>query len=981
MSKARKELAGGRKRPSERGPVFRGWISTDEDEIRRREWRGRTEIDDVQSIDGRRGPFCDYRVTSSSGSGYVVEVRSLEERINSCGCRDFATNRLGTCKHVEGAVQRIGARGQRRPNDRIEVFLDERDREPRMAIPAGTARRHSALAGEVERLYGNLRRGSSRTLRALRDVARSNEDRLRVSRRLEHWLEARQAAARKERARARFEADLASGRRSLDGLLRRPLLPYQAEGVLHLAFGERALLADDMGLGKTVQAIAACVLLRELRGIERVLVVSPASLKAEWEEQIAKFLHAGGRPPGASSEDPGSGGSGSEDSSPEDSSPEGSGYPVIAVFGGPAARRAAYARRAFFTLCNYEQVLGDGPALIATLQPDVVILDEAQRIKNWQTKTANAVKKLHSRYAFVLTGTPLENRIDEIYSIVQFLDPELLGPLFRFNREFYHLDEKGRPVGYRNLETLADRVSSVMLRRRKDDVEGQLPGRVDKTFFVPMTDAQTSFYDDYERLAGRLAAMARRRPLRKEEFEKLQRYLACMRMVCDTPYILDDKPYECPKMDELERLLPDLLDDPGCKIIVFSEWVRMLALVRDYALGAGLEFAWHTGSVPQQRRRAEIRRFREDPDCRLFLSSESGGVGLNLQAANVVVNMDQPWNPARLEQRIARAWRKHQTRPVTVIHLVSQDTIEHRMLGLLESKRALADGVLDRRGDLGRIRMPGGRAAFLERLNEVLDAKPKAVEGEATTAPSPVEKLRDDLAAEHGAALQRILVREGEGEGGDAALVVVSLPPDRLAETQRRLDETPGLKVTVIDQATHETMLRLARAGLISLPAGGSGGAAGEMREVYPPPGEEGARSDGRVLRATALVEQAKHKLKAAALLEGGGFPEEARAPAVEAALLATGAMAALRGEPEPGDADSAAAFLLREGLEEGRGDLPRGAVRVLSGDGGKEGAAGPVGSLLDWVSGALGVASDRGAPDGGASDGGISDGGARPVR
>ena len=966
MSKSRKKSTGKHEHRPERGPVFRGWISTDEDEIKRREWRGRTEIDEVCALDGQRGPFCDYRVTSSSGSGYVVEVRSLKERINSCGCRDFAANRLGTCKHVEGAVRRIGARGQRGSSDRIEVFLDEHAREPRMAVPAGTAREHPALAAEVGRLYGSLRRGSSGALRALRDTARSSEDRLRVSRRLEHWLETRQEAVRRERARARFEADLASGRRSLDGLLRCPLLPYQTEGVLHLTFGERALLADDMGLGKTAQAIAACALLRELHGIERVLVVSPASLKAEWEEQIAKFLHAQGRSPGVSSE-----GSGSEGSGSESAASEGFDYPVTAVFGDPVARRAAYERRAFFTLCNYEQVLGDGDALSAALQPDVVILDEAQRIKNWQTKTANAVKKLRSRYAFVLTGTPLENRIDEIYSIVQFLDPELLGPLFRFNREFYHLDEKGRPIGYRNLEALADRVSSVMLRRRKEDVESQLPGRVDKTFFVPMTDAQASFYDDYERLVGRLASIAGRRPLRKEEFEKLQRYLACMRMVCDTPYILDDKPYECPKMDELERLLPDLLDDPGCKIIVFSEWVRMLALVRDYALGAGLEFAWHTGSVPQHRRRAEIRRFREDPDCRLFLSSESGGVGLNLQAANVVVNMDQPWNPARLEQRIARAWRKHQTRPVTVINLVSEDTIEHRMLGLLDAKRALADGVLDRRGDLGRIRMPGGRAAFLERLNEVLDAEPKPAEGEATTAPSPVEKLCDDLAAEYGPALQRILVREGEGEGegegGAAALVVVSLPPDRLAETQRRLDDTPGLKVTVIDQATHETMLRLAREGLISMSAGGTGGtggSAGEMREVYPGPDAREAESQGRVRRARALADQAKHKLKAAALLEGGGFPEEARAPAVEAALLATGAMAALRGEPEPGDADSAVAFLLREGPEEGRGDLPRGAVRVLSGDGREEGAATSVGSLLDRVSGAIdGAAGGGGCP------------------
>ena len=152
------------------------------------------------------------------------------------------------------------------------------------------------------------------------------------------------------------------------------------------------------------------------------------------------------------------------------------------VAGSRLVRRAAYRKRTFFTLCNYEQILGEGDDLLDLLQPEVVILDEAQRIKNWQTKTANAVKRLRSRYAFVLTGTPLENRIDEIYSIVQFLDPELLGPLFRFNREFYELDAKGRPAGYRNLERLADRIAPVMLRRRKEEVESQLPGRMTKTF-------------------------------------------------------------------------------------------------------------------------------------------------------------------------------------------------------------------------------------------------------------------------------------------------------------------------------------------------------------------------------------------------------------------------------------------------------------------------------------------------------------------
>ena len=163
-------------------------------------------------------------------------------------------------------------------------------------------------------------------------------------------------------------------------------------------------------------------------------------------------------------------------------------------------------------------------------------------------------------------------------------------------------------------------------------------------------------------------------------------------------------------------------------------------------------------------------------------------MGLNLQAADTVINLDQPWNPARLEQRIARAWRKHQTRPVTVINLVSEKTIEHRMLGLLDAKRALADGVLDRRGDLSTIRMPTSRAAFMERLNSVLDTAagdddtPVREAEEKTVA----DRLRDDLVTQHGATLQRILVREDES--GEAMLVVLAVPPARAAAEERSLD-------------------------------------------------------------------------------------------------------------------------------------------------------------------------------------------------
>ena len=279
---------------------------------------------------------------------------------------------------------------------------------------------------------------------------------------------------------------------------------------------------------------------------------------------------------------------------------------------------------------------------------------------------------------------------------------------------------------------------------------------------------------------------------------------------------------------------------------------------------------------------------------------------------------------------------------MNVINLVSEHTIEHRMLGLLDAKRTLAEGVLDRRGDLADIPLPTSRAAFLERIQAVLGAGAEGEE-EAAGTPPPThafERLREDLVGEHGAALKRILVREGEGE--DTALVVVALPAGQLAEEERCLAGATGLNVKLIDPAAHEAMLRLAEAGLISIPAG-------DLREVYPAPGAESAEDDSRLLRGRSLVDRAEHKLKAAALLEGGGFSEEARAPATEAARLAAGCLAALEGGPEPEDAEAAAAYLLAPEL--GAGELPLDAVRILSGEEVEAGGVAPVRALLDTVS------------------------------
>jgi superfamily II DNA or RNA helicase len=780
-----------------------GWRTTDEDEIARRRWRGTTEIVAVAPAEPEHPLFGTFRVQSGSGGFYEVEVRSLDALVNSCGCIDHRVNGLGTCKHIEGVLAALRQAAPRKfraaavaGSPRVEVFLDRRgEARPAILWPAAdthglaAARRFLApflSADGALPADGDTMRALFSAWHAASAAVRGS---VRLSRHFAPWLERLARARSRAEAREAFLAAAQAGAESLD-LLRHPLLPYQREGMLHLAFGERALLADEMGLGKTVQAIAACELLARSKQVARVLVVCPASLKAEWEEQIARFTER----------------------------------PARAIFGARPARLAAYREPTFFNIVNYEQVLTDAADLNEILRPDVVVLDEAQRIKNWHTKTARRVKSLRAPYAFVLTGTPVENRIDELYSIVQFLDPELVGPLFRFNRDFYELDERGRPVDYKNLAELRARLTTVMLRRRKADVEKELPGRTVKNYFVPMSDEQRLRYEDYQVPASILIQTAQRRPLTPEEFDRLMLLLNCMRMVCDTPAILDPACRVSPKLEELEGILGDLLEEPDRKVIVFSEWERMLALVRELAAEMGVEAAWHTGSVPQLRRRAEINRFKQDPACRLFLSTDSGSVGLNLQAASAVVNVDLPWNPARLEQRIARAWRKHQSRSVTVVNLVCEDSIEHQILHLIGSKQALADGVLDGLGDLDSLKMPSGRGAMIERIQAMMKAQPARVL-------APEEALAADLVRRHGERALLVEARAG-ADGRLRVLAVLDLSAEALAEeVTRHVPAVPdgaaaaaaaaaAPLVEVIDRASYLALRRLAASGLIALAAG-----------------------------------------------------------------------------------------------------------------------------------------------------------------
>jgi SNF2 family DNA or RNA helicase len=411
-------------------------------------------------------------------------------------------------------------------------------------------------------------------------------------------------------------------------------------------------------------------------------VVAPASVKYQWEAEIRKF----------------------------------SGRSVQVIEGGIEERRDQYAGETFYKLVNYEQVVRDREA-INEWKPDLVVLDEAQRIKNWESKTSREVKKLRSRYAMVLTGTPLENKLEELYSIVQFVDERRFGPAFQFLHDHRVLDENSNLKGYRNLDKIREKLAPVFLRRTRGEVLAQLPSRTDNTVFVELADAQRGPYDD-QRAA--LARLLQKNFLTDLDRKRILAAIVNMRMVCDSLFLLDRQSRVSPKLDEFAELVAGVTTEDH-KAVVFSQWETMILEAAKVLDALGVGYAVLHGGLAGKERKEALEQFKNDPLCKVFLSTDAGGTGLNLQAADTVVNLELPWNPAVLEQRIARVHRMGQSRPVRVVNLVTRGTIEERVLHTLESKQGLFSGVFE--GDADEIPFEAVRTSrFLDSMRALVDS-------------------------------------------------------------------------------------------------------------------------------------------------------------------------------------------------------------------------------------------------------------------
>ena len=447
--------------------------------------------------------------------------------------------------------------------------------------------------------------------------------------------------------------------------LQASLRPYQREGLAWLQYLRQqdlgGVLADDMGLGKTLQTLAHILLEKEAGRLQQpALVVVPTSLLHNWQSEAARFT------------------------------PD----LRVLVLHGPA--RAA----SFDAIAAHDLVLTTYPLLwrdAATLQPHtfhLLILDEAQQVKNARSRAAVTLRTLRARHRLCLTGTPLENHLGELWTQFDFLLPGLLGSEKQFNQYWRHPIERGKDGQRARL--LAQRLRPFMLRRRKDEVASDLPAKTLITRTVVLEAGQRDLYEAVRAsMEARVREAISRNGLAQSHIMVLDALLKLRQVCCDPRLLAGDDAARVAgsaKLDLLREMLPGMIEE-GRRILLFSQFTGMLALIGEALRGLGIAFVELTGNT--RDRATPVQRFMDGEVPVFLISLKAGGVGLNLTAADTVIHFDPWWNPAAESQATDRAHRIGQQQPVFVYKLIAAGSIEERIAEMQAHKAALAATILE----------------------------------------------------------------------------------------------------------------------------------------------------------------------------------------------------------------------------------------------------------------------------------------------
>jgi len=443
--------------------------------------------------------------------------------------------------------------------------------------------------------------------------------------------------------------------------LRAELRPYQLDGFRWLAklaeWGVGACLADDMGLGKTVQALA--LLLHRAKG-GPALVIAPTSVATNWMRETARFA------------------------------------PTLNVRQfGPGDRAESLADLSGFDLiiCTFGLMQIENK-LLSAVDWHTVIIDEAQAIKNAATKRSKAALKLKAGFRVITTGTPIENNLSELHSLFQFINPGLLGSAQKFHRRFGDpIQKTDNPQVRRWLKKL---IAPFILRRLKHEVLEDLPPRTEIVLSVEMSKEETAFYEALRERAVRNLESERSQTASGQQGIRILAEITRLRRACCNPQLVtkDEPAPSSSKLAMFGETIADLLEADH-KVLVFSQFVDHLSILRKHLDGENVTYQYLDGSTTPKKRQQAIDAFQSGEGEVFLISLKAGGTGLNLTAADYVIHMDPWWNPASEDQASDRAHRIGQLRPVTVYRLVMKGTIEEKIVALHHEKRDLASSLME----------------------------------------------------------------------------------------------------------------------------------------------------------------------------------------------------------------------------------------------------------------------------------------------
>lgn len=445
------------------------------------------------------------------------------------------------------------------------------------------------------------------------------------------------------------------------------LRDYQVTGFNWLAqlchWGVGGCLADDMGLGKTVQALAA-ILLRSAQG--PTLVIAPLSVTSNWQEEARRFAPT---------------------------------LNVI-VFGPGDRQQVIDNLQPFDLLIVSYGLLPIEAELLGGVMWQTVVLDEAQAIKNMQTKRSKAAMALQAEFRIITTGTPVENHLGELWTLFNFLNPGLLGSFKKFNEKFAVPIERDQDNEARN--RLRKLIRPFILRRLKSDVLQELPPKTEITLDVEMSTEELLLYEAQRLKALENISSHNDEGTGQQHLRILGEIMKLRRLCCNPNLILPDSKIKSSKLKVFGDTLTELLNN-NHKALVFSQFVGHLKIIRDYLDTKNISYQYLDGSTPIKKRKQRISNFQNGDGDVFLISLKAGGSGLNLTAADYVIHMDPWWNPAVEDQASDRAHRIGQDRPVTVYRLVIKNSIEEQIVDMHKQKRDLADSLLEGTDSAGKI--------------------------------------------------------------------------------------------------------------------------------------------------------------------------------------------------------------------------------------------------------------------------------------